>query len=90
MHVQSVVSGNLYDNQRNTDGTWSGANVLDQNGAITAISAAGLADGTMHVQTLTGGKVYDNQRNPDGTWTGANLVDGNGAITAVSAAGNAA
>ncbi|MFD8757385.1 hypothetical protein ACFV0O_41395, partial [Kitasatospora sp. NPDC059577] len=87
MHVQTLANGKVFDNQRNTDGTWTGAALLDGNGQITAVSATGLTDGTMHVQTLANGKVFDNQRNTDGTWTGAALLDDNGQITAVSAAG---
>ncbi|WP_181799648.1 glycoside hydrolase domain-containing protein [Kitasatospora acidiphila] len=87
MRVDTIAAGNVFDDQRNTDGTWSGAALLDGNGGVTQVATAALTDGTFHVQTLAGGKVFDNQRNPDGTWTGANLLDGSGTVTAISSVG---
>ncbi|MCX4745399.1 DUF1906 domain-containing protein [Kitasatospora sp. NBC_01287] len=87
MRVDTLVNGDVYDNQRNADGSWGGVSLLDGNGQITQIATAALTDGTFHVDTLAGGKVYDDQRNPDGTWTGAALLDGGGQVSAISAAG---
>ncbi|MER6399839.1 hypothetical protein ABT263_27910 [Kitasatospora sp. NPDC001603] len=87
MRVDTVAGGSVYDNQRNSDGSWDGVALLDGNGGITQVATAALTDGTFHVQTLAGGKVFDNQRNRDGSWTGANLVDGSGGISAVSSVG---
>ncbi|MGF1425074.1 glycoside hydrolase domain-containing protein [Kitasatospora sp. LaBMicrA B282] len=87
MRVDTLVSGKVYDNQRNADGSWGGAALLDGNGQITQIATAALTDGTFHVDTLVAGKVYDNQRNPDGTWNGAALLDGSGQVTQIAATG---
>ncbi|MGW2378136.1 DUF1906 domain-containing protein [Kitasatospora sp. NPDC001683] len=84
MRVDTLKGGSVFDNQRNPDGSWSGAALLDGNGQITQTATAALPDGTFHVTTLANGRVYDNQRNPDGTWTGANLLDDNGQIAAIS------
>ncbi|MER7582168.1 glycoside hydrolase domain-containing protein [Kitasatospora sp. NPDC097691] len=84
MRVDTVSGGNVFDNQRNPDGSWDGAALLDGNGAVTQVATAALADGTFHVQTLAGGKVFDNQRNRDGSWTGAALLDGSGSVTAIA------
>ncbi|MER7773361.1 glycoside hydrolase domain-containing protein [Kitasatospora sp. NPDC096140] len=87
MRVDTVKGGSVFDNQRNPDGSWSNAALLDGNGQITQTATTALPDGTFHVTTLANGKVYDNQRNTNGTWTGAALLDGSGQITAVSATG---
>ncbi|MER7582167.1 hypothetical protein [Kitasatospora sp. NPDC097691] len=84
MRVDTVSGGNVFDNQRNPDGSWDGAALLDGSGAVTQVATAALADGTFHVQTLAGGKVFDNQRNRDGSWTGAALLDGSGSVTAIA------
>ncbi|MFG2849042.1 transglycosylase family protein, partial [Kitasatospora sp. NPDC048296] len=89
MRLDTVVAGNVWDNQRNTDGTWTGASMIDGNGTVSQTATAALADGTFHVLTLAGGKVYDNQRSRDGSWSGAGLVDGSGSITALAATGMA-
>ncbi|MFQ6146953.1 hypothetical protein ACLMNJ_28420, partial [Streptomyces seoulensis] len=47
MHVQTLVGGRVFDNARNTNGTWSGAKLLDGNGSVTAVSSAALPDGSM-------------------------------------------
>ncbi|MFG2847695.1 glycoside hydrolase domain-containing protein [Kitasatospora sp. NPDC048296] len=87
MRLDTVVAGNVWDNQRNTDGTWTGASMIDGNGTVSQTATAALADGTFHVLTLAGGKVYDNQRSRDGSWSGAGLVDGSGSVTALAATG---
>ncbi|MER7773326.1 CHAP domain-containing protein, partial [Kitasatospora sp. NPDC096140] len=87
MRVDTVKGGSVFDNQRNPDGSWSNAALLDGNGQITQTATTALPDGTFHVTTLANGKVYDNQRNTNGSWTGAALLDGSGQITAVSATG---
>jgi hypothetical protein len=85
LNLETIAGGNLYDNQRNDLGTWTGPQLLDQNGSITQTAITALSDGTMHVQTLVGGKVYDRQRNLDGTWTApASPDDASSSITAIS------
>ncbi|MHA6757879.1 PLL family lectin [Streptacidiphilus sp. PAMC 29251] len=86
MHVDTIVGGNVYDNQRNGDGSWTGSSLLDQGGGIAQSAVTGLANGTMHVQTLVAGKVYDRQRNTGGSWSDPALLDGSGSITAVASA----
>ncbi|GAB3922935.1 hypothetical protein GCM10029976_012430 [Kribbella albertanoniae] len=80
------TTGRFWHNVRWSDGTWSGANVADNNTAVAQVVEAGSPLGDLHVLTLSGGKVYHNVRWANGTWNGANMVDGNGNISRVAVA----
>ncbi|GAB3922932.1 hypothetical protein GCM10029976_012420 [Kribbella albertanoniae] len=80
------TTGRFWHNVRWSDGTWSGANVADNNTGIAQVVEAGSPAGDLHVVTLSGGKVHHNVRWANGTWNGANIVDGNGNISRVAAA----
>ncbi|MFD8757383.1 transglycosylase family protein, partial [Kitasatospora sp. NPDC059577] len=59
MRVDTVKGGSVFDNQRNADGTWTNAALLDGSGRITQTATTALPDGTFHVTTLADGKVFD-------------------------------
>jgi hypothetical protein len=80
--------GTVWDRTRSAAGSWqSSADEIDSNGAITAVAAAALPNGTLHVETVVPGSgLWDRTRSANGTWSAATHIDTNGNITAVAAA----
>ncbi|MFD7883086.1 hypothetical protein ACFV3N_11700 [Streptomyces bauhiniae] len=84
--VTKPASGKVFDRTRSTAGAWSTATKIDDNAAVTAISASGLKDGSMHVQSLVNGKVYDRTRSTSDSWSSATPIDENGSIKDIASA----
>jgi hypothetical protein len=80
--------GPVYNRTRWEDGPWDGAAALvDANPAVTAISAAGLSDGTVQAQLLIPGSgVYNRTRWVNRSWSTSERIDTNGGITDIASA----
>ncbi|MFI6334682.1 glycoside hydrolase domain-containing protein [Streptomyces sp. NPDC050535] len=79
--------GRVWDRARPDGGPWDPtANLIDEGGAVNAVAAAGLPNGTMHVQALVNGEIWDRTRSATGTWGASSMIDGQGAITDVATA----
>ncbi|MFD3927992.1 hypothetical protein [Streptomyces sp. NPDC058614] len=83
----SRPAGRVWDRSRPDGGPWdSTATLIDAGGAVNAVSAAGLPNGTTHVQALVNGEIWDRARSASGTWGNSARIDANGNITDVAAA----
>ena len=79
--------GRVWDRARPDGGPWDPtADLIDAGGAVNAVAAAGLPNGTVHVETLVNGEIWDRTMSATGTWGNATQIDAQGAITDVAAA----
>jgi hypothetical protein len=87
--VDETQRGTVWDRSLDTAGAWSDPSQVDANGAIGAVAAAALPDGSLHLETLVPGSgVWDRARAADGTWSASAVkLDANGSVLATYAAG---
>ncbi|MEV7886328.1 hypothetical protein ACWD3I_09910 [Streptomyces sp. NPDC002817] len=84
----SRPAGRVWDRSRPDGGPWDAtADLIDAGGAVNAVSASGLPNGTMHVQALVNGEIWDRTRAANGTWGASSKIDANGNISDVASAG---
>jgi hypothetical protein len=66
--------------------TWTAPAVITEPSQVSAISAAGLSDGSMWLVMVVNGHVYEDMRASHGTWQGATTLTEPSPVSAISAA----